>query len=63
MPMDFNFTTEPEEHPVYHVLYECTEARNIQEPHHQRKVPPAGDKRQPCLVCLDTVSAWLESLT
>jgi hypothetical protein len=57
--MDFNYTTEAERRDVYHVLHMCPEARKIQDQHHQYGAPPANEKRKPCIVCLDTINAWL----
>jgi hypothetical protein len=59
MPMDFNYTTEPEDDPVYHVLFMCPEAQTIQDKHHKYGMPPLTDRRRPCQVCLDTVGSWL----
>jgi len=60
--MDFNYTVEPEDHPVYHVLVMCPEARKIKDKHHEYKKPPASEKRQPCRVCLDAIGDWLSEV-
>jgi hypothetical protein len=59
MPMDFSYTTEPETPSVYHVLFECPEARNIKREHRELREPPASENRQPCQVCLDTIDDWI----
>jgi hypothetical protein len=62
MPMDFNYTIEPETPSVYHVLLSCPEAMKIKKEHRKHNKPPASENRRSCQVCLDTVNDWLKTL-
>ena len=62
MPMDFNYTSAPEAHPVYHVLVMCPEAMNIHTAHRKYGNPPASDRRQPCHKCVDTIGEWFDEI-
>lgn len=59
MPMDFNYTVEQEQRPVYHILYRCPEADNIHKDNRKYGSPPASDKRVVCSVCLRELNAWI----
>jgi len=63
MPMDYCYTTESERPSVYHVIFMCSEAAKIKSEHRKYGKPPASENRQPCQVCLDTIGAWLKSLS
>jgi hypothetical protein len=62
MPVDYIYTSGPEEHPTYHVLYRCPEAGKIEREHRMYGPPPAEDGRTLCSVCLAEITDWLRSL-
>lgn len=63
MPMDFNYTTDQKDRDnVYHVLYRCPDAKDIQDENHEYRKPPKDENRRPCLTCLtclNEISKWL----
>ena len=62
MPMDFVYTTTKETRPVFHVLYRCPRAEEIEKANKVKAKPPAAENRVPCPVCLQTLTDWLKEV-
>jgi hypothetical protein len=62
MPMDFVYTTTAESRPIYHVLYKCSEAQEIEKRNRIKREPPPAEQRLPCPVCLETINDWLKDV-